>query len=55
MIGMGRRVFGIMSHFLHWCQPDAADAGRKQGWNRLDTLRRSPHELSAALITDAQR
>jgi len=28
---------------------------RKQGWNRLDTLRRSPHELSAALVTDVQR
>ncbi|MCY4301691.1 MAG: transposase, partial [Aestuariivita sp.] len=28
---------------------------RKQGWNRLDTLRRSPHALSAALVTDVQR
>ncbi len=28
---------------------------RKQGWNMLDTLRRSPHELSAALVTDVQK
>ncbi len=28
---------------------------RKQGWNMLDTLRRSPHELSAALVTDINR
>ena len=28
---------------------------RKQGWNMLDTLRRSPHELSAALVTDVLR
>ncbi|MCY3982939.1 MAG: transposase [Roseovarius sp.] len=28
---------------------------RKQGWNMLDTLRRSPHELSAALVANAQR
>jgi len=28
---------------------------RKQGWNRLDTLRHSLHELSAARVTDVQR
>ncbi len=55
MIGMGRRELRITTRSRRWCQPDAADAGRKQGWNRLDTLHRSPHELSAALITDAQR
>ncbi len=27
---------------------------RKLGWNLLDTLRRSPSKLSAALVTDVQ-